>query len=63
MSIGISEKINEPILPDIVFLGLIFVNFLPPIKFPIMYPPVSEHIQINIMISCFFRQFRGNRYW
>ena len=51
MSIGISEKINEPILPDIVFFGLIFVNFLPPIKLPTIYPPVSENIQIKIMKS------------
>ena len=51
MSIGISEKIKEPILPDIVFLGLIFVNFLPPIKLPTKYPPVSENMQINNMKS------------
>tara|TARA_B100000161_G_C33355819_1_gene326704 strand:+ start:78 stop:266 length:189 start_codon:yes stop_codon:yes gene_type:complete len=48
ITIGKSEKINEPILPDIVFFGLIFVNFLPPIKFPTIYPPVSEKMQINI---------------
>ena len=42
-----SENINEPILPDIVLLGLILVNFFPPIKFPITYPPVSEKIQIK----------------
>ena len=51
MSIGKSEKINEPTLPDIVFLGLIFVNFFPPIKFPTIYPPVSENMQISIMKS------------
>ena len=33
--IGKSEKANEPILPDIVFFGLILVNFLPPIVLPI----------------------------
>ena len=42
-----SENINEPILPDIVLLGLILVNFFPPIKFPVKYPPVSEKIQIK----------------
>ena len=32
-------------LPDIVFFGLILVNFFPPIVLPITYPPVSEKIQ------------------
>ena len=31
---GKIENINEPIVPDIVLLGLIFDNFLPPINFP-----------------------------
>ena len=29
------EKQKEPMLPEIVFLGLILVNFLPPIVLPI----------------------------
>ena len=45
--IGINENIKEPILPDIVLLGLILVNFLPPIVLPITYPPISEKMQIN----------------
>ena len=49
MTIGKRENINDPILPDMVLLGLILVNFFPPIKFPIIYPPVSENIQINII--------------
>ena len=44
---GIKEKINEPKLPDIVLLGLIFVNFFPPIVLPAIYPPISELVQIN----------------
>ena len=51
ITIGKSENTNEPKLPDMVFLGLIFVNFFPPIKFPTIYPPVSENTQINIMKS------------
>jgi hypothetical protein len=35
MTIGINEKKNEPMLPDTVLLGLILVNFLPPIALPI----------------------------
>ena len=34
-------------LPEIVLLGLIFVNFLPPILLPIIYPPMSESIQTD----------------
>ena len=34
-------------LPDIVLLGLILVNFLPPIVLPITNPPISEKIQIS----------------
>ena len=51
MTIGKNENINDPILPDMVLLGLILVNFFPPIKFPIIYPPVSRKIQINIIIK------------
>ena len=32
----IREKIKDPILPEIVLFGLIFVNFFPPIPFPII---------------------------
>ena len=38
---GIIENINEPIVPAIVLLGLIFDNFLPPIILPKIYPPIS----------------------
>jgi hypothetical protein len=31
---GTSDKINDPTVPDIVLLGLIFDNFLPPIILP-----------------------------
>ena len=34
-------------LPEIVLLGLIFVNFFPPILLPTIYPPISESIQID----------------
>ena len=40
------DKINEPIDPDIVLFGLIFVNFFPPKVFPNTYPPTSEKTQI-----------------
>ena len=38
------EKINEPKTPDIVFFGLIFVNFFHLKSFPNTYPPTSEAI-------------------
>ena len=44
---GINENIKEPMLPDTVLLGLILVNFLPPIVLPITNPPISEKIQIS----------------
>ena len=31
---GNREKIKDPMLPDIVLFGLMFVNFLPPINLP-----------------------------
>ena len=31
---GIRLNIKDPIAPDIVLFGLIFVNFFPPINFP-----------------------------
>jgi len=46
---GNKENMNEPILPAIVLLGLMFVNFFPPINLPIIKPPVSENIQIDII--------------
>jgi len=33
---GNIEKQNEPMLPEIVLLGLIFINFFPPIALPII---------------------------
>ena len=47
----IIEKIKEPKLPDIVLLGLIFVNFGPFNIFPKNIPPISEDIQISNMIN------------
>ena len=46
---SIIENINEPIVPEIVLLGLIFDNFLPPIILPNTYPPISvkKHILIT----------------
>jgi hypothetical protein len=43
---GIIDSINEPTVPAIVLLGLIFDNFLPPIILPKTYPPISvkKHI-------------------
>ena len=45
---GIMDDTNEPIDPDMVFFGLIFVNFIPPMLLPNTYPPISvkKHIQI-----------------
>ena len=40
-----NEKINDPILPDIVFFGLILVNLGPLKNFPKSKPPISEAIQ------------------
>ena len=39
------EKINDPIAPEIVFFGLIFVNFGPFNIFPKINPPMSELTQ------------------
>jgi hypothetical protein len=46
---GINNNGNnkEPIAPEIVLLGLIFVNFLPLKIFPTTNPPVSEKTEIN----------------
>ena len=43
----INESINDPIDPDKVLLGLIFVSFLPLKKLPKTNPPISENIQIK----------------
>ena len=45
---GIIYDANEPIDPDIVLFGLIFVNFIPPMILPNTYPPMSvkTHMQI-----------------
>ena len=43
-----SEKTKEPIDPEIVFFGLIFVNFLPLKILPITKPPISDNTDINI---------------
>ena len=35
-------KIIDPIEPEYVLLGLIFVSFLPLINLPKIYPPISD---------------------
>ena len=45
------ERKKEPKLPDIVFFGLIFVNFGPLKILPKRIPPISEDIHINNMIN------------
>ena len=49
--------IIEPIAPEIVLLGLIFVNLGPLNIFPNINPPISDAIQPNnkekrIILSC-----------
>ena len=44
-------KINEPIDPDMVFLGLIFVNFLPLKVLPKANPPISVNIDTKTVKS------------
>ena len=44
------EKI-DPIAPEIVLLGLIFVSFRPLKIFPKIYPPISENIHPNKIIN------------
>ena len=39
------ERINDPILPEIVLFGLILVNFGPLNIFPKKIPPMSEAMQ------------------
>ena len=38
------EKINDPMQPETVFLGLIFVSFFPLKNLPNNIPPISEAI-------------------
>ena len=45
LTIITQHKKNDPIDPDKVLFGLIFVNFGPLNIFPIIYPPMSEAIQ------------------
>ena len=45
IEIKIKDITNDPIEPDMVLFGLIFVNFLPLKVFPKIKPPISEHIQ------------------
>ena len=51
MKIGIAnnEQKKEPIEPEIVLLGLIFVNFFPLKILPKIYPPRSELTQMIII--------------
>ena len=44
------EKMNDPITPDKVLLGLIFVNFFHLKSFPNTYPPISKLI-VRIIIQ------------
>lgn len=43
-----SENRNDPIDPEIVFLGLILDNFLPLKILPIINPPISDSTDIKI---------------
>tara|TARA_Y100000768_G_C23840473_1_gene615899 strand:+ start:294 stop:449 length:156 start_codon:yes stop_codon:yes gene_type:complete len=45
------ESKNEPKLPDIVLLGLIFVNFGPLKILPKRIPPISEDMHINNIMN------------
>ena len=47
----ILAKTIDPIAPDIVLFGLIFVSFGPPIKFPKIKPPTSDPAQLNNIIK------------
>ena len=55
-----TDKINDPIIPEIVLFGLIFVSFLPLNVLPNINPPISENIHIkkimyiyNLFVSLF----------
>ena len=41
------DNAKDPIAPEIVFLGLIFVSFFPFTVFPMTKPPISEKTQVN----------------
>ena len=43
------EKKYDPKTPEMVFFGLILVNFLHLKIFPKTYPPISELIDISII--------------
>ena len=45
MTNQIIEKKNDPKTPEIVFFGLILVNFFHLKILPKTYPPISEHMQ------------------
>ena len=45
MTNQISEKKKDPKTPEIVFFGLILVNFFHLKILPKTYPPMSENIQ------------------
>ena len=47
MGINNIELKKDPMDPDIVFLGLIFVNFFPLKVLPTNNPPISDDIEIR----------------
>ena len=47
MSINKDENIKEPTAPEIVLLGLIFVNLGPLKNFPNTNPPISDATQVS----------------
>ena len=42
------EKQKDPIAPEIVLFGLIFISFFPLNILPIVNPPISVKIEINM---------------
>ena len=52
------ENTKDPIEPDIVFLGLNFVNLGPLKIFPNTYPPMSEATQVNKIINIKIFKFK-----
>ena len=46
--IKVNDNIKEPIDPEMVLLGLIFVSFLPLNILPKIKPPISESIDTKI---------------
>ena len=55
ININKDENIKEPIAPEIVLLGLIFVNLVPLKIFPNINPPISDatHVAKIIKIKIF----------